>query len=64
MKCVALSGLLDPFATMIGASGDFQNHAFAQITPALLKYDGNSDSGQSSSNGPSSDANDLGSGDI
>jgi hypothetical protein len=41
----------------------FPKHAFAQITPALLKYDGNSDSDQSSSNGPSSDADDFRSGD-
>jgi cytoskeletal protein RodZ len=58
MKCVALSGLLGLFATMFGTIGDFQNHALAQITPAPQKHDSNTDSDQSSSNGPSSDADD------
>jgi cytoskeletal protein RodZ len=58
MKYVALSGLLGLFATMFGAIGDFQNYAFAQITPAPQKHDANSNSDQSSSDGPSSDADD------
>ena len=58
MKYVALSGLLGLFATMFGAIGDFQNYAFAQIRPAPQKHDGNSNSDQSSLNGPSSDADD------
>lgn len=59
VKCVTLSGLLGLFAMMISAVGDFQNHAFAQITPAPEKYGGSS-SDQSSSNNPSSDGDDSG----
>lgn len=59
VKYVTLSGLLGLFAKMIGTVGDFQNHAFAQITPAPEKYGGSS-SDQSSSNNPSNDGNDSG----
>jgi cytoskeletal protein RodZ len=54
MKCVALTDLLGLFATMFSAIGDLQNYAFAQITPSPQKHD----SDQSSSNGPSSNADD------
>lgn len=59
VKYVALSGLLGLFATIFGATGDFQNHVFAQITPAPEKY-GDSGSDQSSSNNPSSDGDEGG----
>jgi hypothetical protein len=53
VKYVALSGFLGLFATLLGALGDIQNQAFAQITPASEKYGGSS-SDQSSSGNPSS----------
>ena len=58
MKCVALTGLLGLFATMICAIGDFQNYAFAQITSTPQKRCDSNDSDQSSSNGRSIIADD------
>jgi len=49
VKYLVFPGLLGLFATMFVAIGDFQNHAFAQITPAPEKYGGSSGD-QSSSN--------------
>jgi hypothetical protein len=61
VKYVALSGFLGLFATMLGALGDIQNQAFAQITPASEKYGGSS-SDQSSSSNPSSADDESGGG--
>jgi hypothetical protein len=61
VKYVALSGFLGLFATMLGALGDIQNQAFAQITPASEKYGGSS-SDQSSSSNPSSGDDESGGG--
>jgi cytoskeletal protein RodZ len=61
VKYGALSVMIGLFATMFGAIGSFQNHAFAQITPAPEKYGDNGDSDESSSDGPSSNADDGGS---
>jgi hypothetical protein len=59
MKCLALSGLLGLFATILGALGDF--HVFAQITPAPEKYAGDNND-LTSSNNPSNDGDDGGTG--
>jgi cytoskeletal protein RodZ len=61
VKYVALSGFLGLFATMLGALGDIQNQAFAQITPTSEKYGGSS-SDQSSSSNPSSADDESGGG--
>ncbi|MGH9912130.1 MAG: hypothetical protein ACRD4W_06785 [Nitrososphaeraceae archaeon] len=61
VRYVALSGFLGLFATMLGAPGDIQNQAFAQITPASEKYGGSS-SDQSSSSNPSSADDESGGG--
>lgn len=61
VKYVALSGFLGLFATMLGALGDIQNQAFAQITPASEKYGGSS-SDQSSPSNPSSSDDESGDG--